>query len=69
MLSPPKQIPVQCLLFWMINSLTQPATTFFVSQMKKTCLKQPLETSLSSEEIQNKHKEQCLQNKRLSDYI
>ena len=53
----------------MINSLTQPATTFYVSQMKKTCLKQPLETSLSSEEIQNKHKKQCLQNKRLSDYI
>ena len=43
MLSPPKQIPIQLLLYKMITCLARQATTFFVSQMKKTCLKQPLQ--------------------------
>ena len=43
MLSPPKQIPIQLLLYKMTTCLAQPATTFFVSQMKKTSLKQPLQ--------------------------
>ena len=36
--------------------------------MKKSCLKQPLKT-LSNEEMENKHKEQCIKNKPLSVYI
>ena len=35
-MSPPKQISVQLLLFKTTNCLMQPATIFFVSQMKKT---------------------------------
>ena len=42
MLSPPKQISIQSLLYKTNTCLTRAATTFFVSQMKKTCLKQPL---------------------------
>ena len=42
MLSPPKQIRIQSLLYKTTTCLMQPATTFFVSQTKKTCLKQPL---------------------------
>ena len=60
MLSLPKQIPLQSLLCK--TSLTWPATTFVVSQMKNVCLKQPLK-SLSSEKMRNKHKEQCIKNK------
>ena len=36
--------------------------------MKKACLKQSLKR-LSSKEMQNKNKKQCMKNKRLSDYI
>ena len=43
MLSPPKQIPLQLLLYKTTTCLTRPETTFFVFQMKKTCLKQPLQ--------------------------
>ena len=35
MLSPPKPIPIQLLLFKMTPCLLQPAATFFVPQMKK----------------------------------
>ena len=43
-LSPSKQIPIQSLLYKTTTCLKRPATTFFVSQMKKkTCLKQPLQ--------------------------
>ena len=35
MLSPPKQIPIQSLLYKTTNCLTRPATNFFVSQMEK----------------------------------
>ena len=68
MLSLPKQIPVQSLLCKTTTCLTRPVTTFFVFQMKKASLKQPLKT-LSSEGTWNKHKEQCIKNKCLSDYI
>ena len=43
MLSPPKPIPIQLLLYKMTTCLMRPTTTFFVPQMKKTCLKQPLQ--------------------------
>ena len=68
MLSLLKQIPVQSLLCKTTSCLTRPVTTSFVFQMKNACLKQPLET-FSSEEMWNKHKEKCIKNKRLSDYI
>ena len=42
MLSLPKQISMQLLLWKMISCLTQSVTTF-VTQIKKTCLKQPLQ--------------------------
>ena len=35
MLCPPKQIPVESFLYKTTTRLTRPATTFFVSQMKK----------------------------------
>ena len=56
MVSLPQQIPIRPLLYKITTCLTQPATTFFVSQMKKkTYLKQPYKT-LPSEEMENKHK-------------
>ena len=64
MLSPPHQIPEQLLLYKTTTCLTWPATTFFVSQMKKAYLKQPLK-SLSSKEMGNMYKEKCIKNKRL----
>ena len=42
MMSPTKEIPRQSLLYERTTRLTQLATTFFVSQMKKTRRKQPL---------------------------
>ena len=42
-LSLPKEIPIQLLLYKTTTCLTRPATTFFVSQVKKTCLKQSLQ--------------------------
>ena len=38
-LSPPKQIPLQLLLYKMNTCLMQPATTFFVSKIKKNLSK------------------------------
>ena len=67
MLSPAKQIPVQSLLCRMTTCLSWPVTTFFVFQMK-VLLKQPLKT-LSSKEMQNNNKKQCIKNKCLSGYI
>ena len=42
MLSLPKQIPVQLLLYKMATCLTQPATIFLSPKWKKAYLKQPL---------------------------
>ena len=42
-MSLPKQIPIQFLMYNTTICLTLVATTFFVSQMKKTCLKQLLQ--------------------------
>ena len=39
----PKPVNIQSLLYKVSTCLTQPVTTFFVPQMKKTCLKQPLQ--------------------------
>ena len=61
-----RQIPMQLLLCKTTNCLRQPATTFLSPKWKKACLKQPLKT-LFSKEMRNKHKEQCMKNKHLSD--
>ena len=49
----------------------RPATTFFVSQMKKTLSKTTAKKlyQAKKKKMQNKHKEQCMKNERLSDYI
>ena len=53
MLSPSKEVLMQSLLYKATTYPIQPATTIFVSQMKKTCLKQPLQNF-----IQRKNGEQ-----------
>ena len=42
-LSPPKQIPIKSLLYKKTTCLTPPATTLFLTQIKKNCLKQLLQ--------------------------
>ena len=42
-LSPPKEIPIQSLLYKTTTCLARPATTSFVSQVKKNCLKWSLQ--------------------------
>ena len=66
MLSPPKEISVQLLLYK--TCLMRPATTFFDSQMKKNCLKQQLQNFIQQRNAK-KHKEQWIKSKHLSDYI
>ena len=64
-LSPLKQIPIQSLMC----KTTATSDHFFLSpNYKEACLKQPLK-ALCGEEMRNKHKEQCIKNKCLSDYI
>ena len=43
MLSQPKSIAIQSLLYKTTTCLARPATSFFVPQMKNNCLKQPLQ--------------------------
>ena len=64
MLSLPKAIPIQTLLYKTTTSLTQPVTTYFVTQMKKTCLKQPVQDF-----IWQRNGNQWIKNKRPPDYI
>ena len=55
--------------FWDDHVSNTTSNHFFcLSNEKKACLKQPQKV-LSSEEMQNKLKEQCIKNKCLSDYI
>ena len=68
MLNLPKKIPVQLLLYKMATCLMRPATTFFDSQLKnETCLKQ--QQNFIQQRNVKKHKEQCIKNKQVSDYI
>ena len=60
MLSPPKPIPIQSLLYKMTTCLA----TFFVPQMKKNLSKKPLQSF-----IQQRNGKQCIKNKCLPDYI
>ena len=63
MLSLPKQIPIQSL------HLTRPATTFFDSQMKKNLSKTITAKLYPVKEYEENNKEECIENKDLSDYI
>ena len=51
MLSPPKSIPIQSLLYKMTTGLTYPGTTFFVPLMKKKLVYNNRCKTLSSEEM------------------
>ena len=63
-----KQILAQSLLCQTTTCLMRPATTFFVSQMKKTCPKQPLQ-NVTQQKIEKQTRQQCINNKHLSEYI
>ena len=65
----PKQIPMQLLLYKTTTCLTRPATTFFDSQIKEKPVQNNNYKTLSSKGMQKKHKEQCIKNECLSDYI
>ena len=69
MLIPPKTIPIQSLLFKTTNCLTRPATTFFVSQMKKNLSKATFTKLYPVKRWEANARQQCIKNKRLSDYI
>ena len=69
MLSSPKQIPIQSLLYKRTTCLTQPATTFFVSQMKKTLPKTTTTKPYPVKKWETNIWQQCIKNIFLSDYI
>ena len=58
-LSLSKQIPTQSLLYKTTTCLMRPAMTLLSPKWRKACLKQSIKT-ISSEEMRNKHKEQCI---------
>ena len=68
-LSPLKQIPIQLLLYKMIICLTWPATTFFVSQMKKALSKMTTTKFYPAKKWETIIWKQCIKNKCFSDYI
>ena len=59
-LSPPKPILIQSLLYKTTTCLTRPATIFLSPKRKKTCLKQKLQNF-----IQRRNEKQCIKNKSL----
>ena len=63
-----EQIPIQSLLYKTTTCLKQPATTFFVSQIKKNCLKQPVQ-NFTQRRNGNKHTATMDKKKHLSDFI
>ena len=69
MLSPPKQIPIQSLLHKTTTCLTRPATTFFVSQVKKSLSKTTAKKRSPAKKCETNIRQQCIKNKRLSDCI
>ena len=69
MLSPPKQIPVQSLLCKTTACLMRTPTTFVNFQMKKSLSKTTTTKFYPAKECEKKHKEQCVKNICLSDYI
>ena len=68
-LSPPKQIPIQSLLSKMTTCLTWPATTFFVSQMKKNLSKTITTKFYPEKKWETNIKQQCIKITCLCDFI
>ena len=69
MLSLPKQIPIQLLLHKRTTCLMQPATTFFVSQMKKNLPKTTTTKLYPVKKWETNIRQQCIKNICFSDYI
>ena len=63
-LSLPKPIPTESLLFKMTTCLMHPTTTFLSPKLKKNCLKQPLQNF-----ILQRNGKQDIKNKCLPNYI
>ena len=61
-LSPPKQTPIQSLLYKTTTRLTRLATTFFVSQMKKNLSKTTTAKLYPSKEWETNIRQQCIKN-------
>ena len=56
MLSPPKPIPIQSLLYKKTTCLTQPGTAFFVPQMKKNLSKTTITKNFPAKKWEAMHK-------------
>ena len=68
-LSPPKQIHVQLLLYKTTACLMRTATTFFDFQMKKSLSKTTTTKLYAAKECEKQHMTLCIKNIFLSDYI
>ena len=69
MLSPPKKILIQSLLYKMTTCLVWPSTNFFLSpKWKKAYLKQPLKNFIQQRNGKQ-HEKQYIKNKRLCLYL
>ena len=68
MLSPPKQIPIQSLLYKTATCLTRLVTFFCLLNEKNPAWNNYYKT-LHSEEMGNKHNATKHENKRLSDFV
>ena len=69
MLSPPKQIHVQSLLYKKTACLMRTATTFFDFQMKKSLSKTTTTKLYPAKECEKQHMKLCIKNICLSDYV
>ena len=69
MLSPPKQIPLQSLLYKTTTCLTRLATTFFWLANEQKLSKTATTKLYPAKEWKKDIKKQDIKNKRLSDYI
>ena len=69
MLSPPKQIPIQLLLYKRTTCLLQSATTFFDLQMKKILSKATTTKLDPAKECKKTYGTMQKKKKHLSDYI
>ena len=68
-LSPPKQIPIQSLLYKTTTCLTWPATTFFVSQVKINLSEITTTKFYPAKKWETSIKQQYIKIKRLSLYL
>ena len=70
MLSLSKQIPIQLLLYKTTTCLTRPVSSFFfISQMKKNLSKRTTTKLYPAKKSETNTRQQCIENKGLSDYI